>query len=198
MGIGITLQLSTFGEGRVNVALQKKIADGSEAIIILEGVVGFLDQPISVLVRLQSALSLNDLPEVDIGTRFLFLFAGPPIRNASLDDESGPSQFADIGISLATAFTDKEFVTEVIFNVQGLLIFEIDIICNKIVNSYQNKKFKMYKAQSKECILDALDSYTHGIKCLPREWDAEHKIDPPPVPTKKLGDELEEIDEDRR
>ena len=56
----------------------------------------------------------------------------------------------------------------------------------------------MYKAQSKECILDALDSYTHGIKCLPREWDAEHKIDPPPVPTKKLGDELEEIDEDRR
>ena len=72
------------------------------------------------------------------------------------------------------------------------------IICNKIVNSYQNKKFKMYKAQSKECILDALDSYTQGIKCLPREWDAEHKIDPPPVPTKKLGDELEEIDEDRR
>ena len=117
MNILIILQLSTFGEGKVNVALQKKIADGSEAIIILEGVVGFLDQPISVLVRLQSALSLNDLPEVDIGTRFLFLFAGPPIRNASLDDESGPSQFADIGISLATAFTDKEFVTEVIVDV---------------------------------------------------------------------------------
>ena len=121
----IIIQLSTFGEGKVNVALQKKIAEGSEAIIILEGVVGFLDQPISVLVRLQSALSLNDLPEVDIGTRFLFLFAGPPIRNASLDDESGPSQFADIGISLATAFTDKEFVTEVIINVLGLLICKV-------------------------------------------------------------------------
>ena len=56
----------------------------------------------------------------------------------------------------------------------------------------------MYKAPSKEDILGALDSYTHGIKCLPRDWDADHKIDPPPIPTKKLGDELEEIDEDRR
>ena len=55
----------------------------------------------------------------------------------------------------------------------------------------------MYKAHSKEDILGTLDSYTHGIKCLPRDWDADHKIDPPP-PTKKLGDELEEIDEDRR
>ena len=56
----------------------------------------------------------------------------------------------------------------------------------------------MYKAQSKDSILEALDSYTHGIKCLPRDWDADHKIDPPPIPSKKLGDELEEIDEDRR
>ena len=105
--------MSTFGEGKVNVALQKKIADGSEAVCILEGVVGFLEQPICVFVRLQSALSLNDLPEVDIGTRFLLFFAGPPIRNISNEDESGPGQFVDIGISLATAFTDKEFVTEV-------------------------------------------------------------------------------------
>ena len=93
--------------------MQKKIADGSEAVIILEGVVGFLDQPISIFVRLQSPLSLNDLPEVDIGTRFLFFFTGPPIRNVSNDDECGPGQFVDIGISLATAFTDKEFVAEV-------------------------------------------------------------------------------------
>ena len=58
--------------------------------------------------------------------------------------------------------------------------------------------FQMYTAQSKEDILGTLDSYTHGIKCLPRDWDADHKIEPPPAPPKKLGDELEEIDEDRR
>ena len=95
------------------MALQKKIADGSEAVIILEGVVAFLEQPVSVFVRLQSPLSLHDLPEVDIGTRFLFFFTGPPIRNAAVDEDCSPGQFADIGISLATAFTDKEFVAEV-------------------------------------------------------------------------------------
>ena len=56
----------------------------------------------------------------------------------------------------------------------------------------------MYTAQSKEDVLGTLDSYTHGIKCLPRDWDADHKIEPPAAPVKRLGDELEEIDEDRR
>jgi hypothetical protein len=93
--------------------LQKKIADGSEAVIILEGVVGFLEQPISVFVRLQRPLSFNDLPEVDIGTRFLFFFTGPPIKTALADDECGPGQYVDIGISLATAFTEKDFVAQV-------------------------------------------------------------------------------------
>ena len=82
-------------------------------MIILEGVVGFLEQPISVFVRLQRPLSFNDLPEVDIGTRFLFFFTGPPIKNVLADDVCGPGQYVDIGISLATAFTDKEFVAEV-------------------------------------------------------------------------------------
>ena len=66
-----------------------------------------------------------------------------------------------------------------------------------LLYEFNRTVFQMYKAHSKEDILKTLDSYTHGIKCLPRDWDADHKIDPPP-PTKKLGDELEEIDEDRR
>ena len=56
----------------------------------------------------------------------------------------------------------------------------------------------MYTAQTREDILSALDDYTSGIRVLPREWQGDHKIDPPPKKTKKLGDELEEIDEDRR
>ena len=111
--------------------MQKKIANGSEAVIVLEGVVGFLEQPICVFVRLQSPLSLNDLPEVDIGTRFLFFFTGPPIRNVSNEDENGPGQFVDIGISLATAFTDKEFVSEVIsYRIHS------DIFITKMTNKF--------------------------------------------------------------
>ena len=57
----------------------------------------------------------------------------------------------------------------------------------------------MYMAISKEEILSTLDAYTQGIRVLPRDWDADHKIEPPSTSTKKkLGDELEEIDEDRR
>ena len=93
--------------------MQKKIADNTEALIILEGVVGFLEQPVSVFVRLKRPISLNDLPEVDILTKFLYFFSAPPIANASSEKTIGPGPYADIGIALATAFTDKDFVTEV-------------------------------------------------------------------------------------
>ena len=111
--IQFRVQLSTFGEGKVNVALQKKIADSTEAAIILEGVVGFLEQPVSVFVRLNRAISLDDLPEVDIVTRYLYFFAAPPTKSNQYDEVGGPDQYADIGISLATALTDKAFVNEV-------------------------------------------------------------------------------------
>ena len=61
----------------MNVALQKKIASNSEAVIILEGVVDFLDKPVSAFVRFTNSVTLGDLPEVDIPTRFLYLFAAP-------------------------------------------------------------------------------------------------------------------------
>jgi len=57
---------------------------------------------------------------------------------------------------------------------------------------------KIYSAQDSEEILEALDDYTNGLKILPRQWDTEHKIEPPKTVKKKLIDELEEIDEDRR
>ena len=66
-----------------------------------------------MFVRLQRPLPFNDLPEVDIGTKFLFFFTGPPIKAVLDDDEPGPSQYVDIGISLATAFTEKDFIAEV-------------------------------------------------------------------------------------
>ena len=149
------------------------MARDTEAVIIMEGVVNFLENPISVFIRFKRAVTLADLPEVDISTRFMYLFAAAPnveIPQAQIPgpEDKAESQYSDIGISLATAFTDKEFVSQ------------------------------MYSAQTKEEVLEALDDYTHGIRVLPREWQADHTIEPPQKSKKKLLDEIEEIDEDRR
>lgn len=102
-------------------------------MIILEGVVDFLDKPVSAFVRLRHSVTLGDLPEVDIPTRFIYLFAAPPdattcssdgrtskagsqdVLNQTDNDEDRDleSQYLDMGISLATAFTDKNFALEV-------------------------------------------------------------------------------------
>ena len=65
-------------EGKVNLYLQKKLDSNTEAAVILEGTVGFLEAPISVFIRLSRPAILGDLPEVDIPTRFLYLVATPP------------------------------------------------------------------------------------------------------------------------
>ena len=65
-------------EGKVNLYLQKKLDSNTEAAVILEGTVGFLEAPISVFVRLSRPAILGDLPEVDIPTRFIYLVATPP------------------------------------------------------------------------------------------------------------------------
>lgn len=59
------------------MALQKKISNSSEAAIILEGGLGFVEKPVSVFVRLAKPIVLGDLPEVDIPTRFIYFFIGP-------------------------------------------------------------------------------------------------------------------------
>ena len=58
------------------MALQKKIASNCEAAIVLEGLVGFVEEPVSVLIRLAKPVVLADLPEVDIPTRFIYLYVG--------------------------------------------------------------------------------------------------------------------------
>ena len=64
-------------DGKVNVALQKKISNTTEAAIILEGSLSFIEKPVSVFMRLAKPIALGDLPEVDIPTRFLYFFFGP-------------------------------------------------------------------------------------------------------------------------
>jgi hypothetical protein len=77
--------------------------------------------------------------------------------------------YSNIGISLAVAFTDKDFALDV------------------------------KTAQNVEDVRLALDEYMSSLKILPKDWPEGHKIDPPSNVNKKITDEMdEEIDEDRR
>ena len=51
-------------------------------------------------------MHLVDLPEVDIPTRYFFFYTGPIVPE---DDQI----YSNIGVSLAVAFTDKDFAKEV-------------------------------------------------------------------------------------
>ena len=94
--------------GKINIALQRKVPANAEAFIILEGAVDFIDKPICVFARLKNSIALKDLPEIDIPTRFLFFYVTPTSTLHS------SSELTDIGVSVGTAFTDKQFVTEVL------------------------------------------------------------------------------------
>ena len=107
-------------------------------------------------------MHLADLPEVDIPTRFFFFYTGP-------NDPEHDQLYSNIGVSLAVAFTDKEFALDV------------------------------QTAKNAEDVRFALDDYMGNLKILPKHWPEEHKIDPPTNVSKKVTDEMEEeIDEDRR
>ncbi len=148
------------GDGKVNLALQKKISSSSEAAIILEGEVGFQDKPVAIFVKMKSALHLADMPEVDIPTRFFFFYTGPP----NLDQG-----YSDVGVSLAVAFTDKEFATAI------------------------------QAAQTGDEVRLAFDEYMSYLKILPKDWPEDAKVEPPSPSRRKIKEEVEEeIDEDRR
>ena len=68
--------------------------------------VGFQDAPLAAMVRLKNPVHFVDLPEVDIPTKFVFFYTGPP-------GEGKAELYADLGVSLATAFTDKNFIQDV-------------------------------------------------------------------------------------
>uniref|UniRef100_A0A0K2VB20 Anion exchange protein n=1 Tax=Lepeophtheirus salmonis TaxID=72036 RepID=A0A0K2VB20_LEPSM len=154
-------------EGKINYSLQKKISSNTEACIILVGVVSFLKKPVSVFIRLENAVILGDLPEVDITTRFIYICVGPQqIEKNGIDTSI---ILNDMGVSLATALSDKSFAKEV------------------------------YECETVNDLLNIFDGYTNDLKTLPREWDSTFRIDPPPkTKTGKELDEIEEIDEDRR
>ena len=77
----------------------RKIPAGAEASNVLVGEVDFLPRPIIAFVRLQHAVSLGDLTEVPIPTRFLFILLGPAPEETK--------RYHEIGRCVATLMSDK-------------------------------------------------------------------------------------------
>ncbi|QQP39968.1 Anion exchange protein, partial [Caligus rogercresseyi] len=89
-------------EGKINYSLQKKISSNTEACIMLK--------PVSVFIRLENAVVLGDLPEVDITTRFIYICVGP--QQVEKNGMESSAILHDMGVSLATALTDKSFAKQ--------------------------------------------------------------------------------------
>ncbi|XP_033117132.1 sodium-driven chloride bicarbonate exchanger-like [Anneissia japonica] len=79
----------------------KKVPQGSEASNVLVGEVEFLQTPMTAFVRLQEGAILNDLTEVPIPTRFVFILLGPPTKNNR--------RYHEIGRCIATLMSDEVF-----------------------------------------------------------------------------------------
>ncbi|XP_028966571.1 electroneutral sodium bicarbonate exchanger 1 [Galendromus occidentalis] len=85
---------------RLNQAFMRKVPSGSEAVNILVGEVDFLERPIMAFVRLNQAMSLGDLTEVPVPTRFFFLLLGPTGEMV---------RYHEVGRSMGILMTDDVF-----------------------------------------------------------------------------------------
>ncbi|XP_072402529.1 electroneutral sodium bicarbonate exchanger 1-like [Diabrotica undecimpunctata] len=84
----------------LNLGFMKKIPSGTEASNILVGGVGFLEKPILAFIRLSRAAMLEELTEVPVKTRFIFILLGPLPSAAS---------YHEIGRAMASLFSDHIF-----------------------------------------------------------------------------------------
>lgn len=94
---------SHFGKG--NTQFMRKIPPGAEAANILVGEVDFLHKPLLGFVRLSNSQELDDLTEVLVATRFIFLLLGS-IGNIA--------RYHEIGRAVGTLMSDD--VSNLIMN----------------------------------------------------------------------------------
>ena len=76
----------------------KKIPAGAEASNILVGDVDCLTTPLYAFIRLQKATLFDDITEVPVPTRFMFILLGPP---------GDHQKNHEIGRSIATLMSDE-------------------------------------------------------------------------------------------
>ena len=95
-------KLPELDEGKVNRTFLKKLPSGTEGAIVLVGKTPLIQKPISVFIRLAKPVVLEDLPEVDIPTRYLYLVLG-----------EGERLNGDVGRAIGSAFADKSFAKHI-------------------------------------------------------------------------------------
>ncbi|VDK69828.1 unnamed protein product [Litomosoides sigmodontis] len=83
-----------------NLHFMKKLPSGAEASNVLVGEVDFLTRYITAFVRLKNAVTLGDLTEVPVPTRFFFVLLGPT---------GNVAQYREIGRAIATLMSDEIF-----------------------------------------------------------------------------------------
>ncbi|XP_038047147.1 sodium bicarbonate cotransporter 3-like isoform X3 [Patiria miniata] len=86
---------------RAKSNFMRKIPAGAEASNVLVGEVDFLSRPIIAFVRLAQSVLLEDLTEVPIPTRFLFIMLGPHCEEET--------RYHEIGRCIATLMSDEVF-----------------------------------------------------------------------------------------
>ncbi|KAK6165534.1 hypothetical protein SNE40_022447 [Patella caerulea] len=95
--IGLTPQ----DPGKKNVQdIMKRIPTGSEASTVLVGTVDFLQKPVMAFVRLSEGRFLENLTEVPLPVRFVFILLGP---------EKSGMDYHEVGRSLSTLMTNQFF-----------------------------------------------------------------------------------------
>ncbi|XP_071527622.1 band 3 anion transport protein-like isoform X2 [Panulirus ornatus] len=85
---------------RKNKELMKKIPEGAEATAVLVGAVDFLKHPTIAFVRLAEGVMMDNLIEVPIPVRFMFVLLGP---------FHGEMDYHEVGRSISTLMSDKGF-----------------------------------------------------------------------------------------
>jgi hypothetical protein len=66
--------------------MSKKVPKNSESCIIFAAGVDFLQKPLTVFVRLENSVVLEDFCEIPAPTKFLGLFLGPPDMETKLQE----------------------------------------------------------------------------------------------------------------
>ena len=76
---GERIKVPELDEGKVNRPFLKKLPDNSEGAVVLVGKFPTIQKPISVFIRMLKPVVLEDLPEVDIPTRYLYFVLGEKV-----------------------------------------------------------------------------------------------------------------------
>ncbi|KAK3083355.1 hypothetical protein FSP39_020709 [Pinctada imbricata] len=80
--------------------IMRRIPKDAEAITVLVGCVDFLDKPAMAFVRLAKGIVLDNLTEVPLPVRFLFILLGP---------EKGGMDYHEVGRSISTLMSNQHF-----------------------------------------------------------------------------------------